>query len=79
MAREVSITYYGLIAEKLGLETETTELPEGVVDMKPFLESKHKQLSGLTYSVAVDLTYKDQITSEDTPTKIDVMPPFAGG
>ena len=79
MAREVTITYYGLLAEKLEIQSEQMQLPSNDLEIKSYLTKLHPELSNLTFSVAVDLEYRDKIELKDNPKKIDVMPPFAGG
>jgi hypothetical protein len=79
MGRSVEITYYGMLAERLNIESEVVELPEGDLDLHQFLTQKHPALHDFTYTTAVDLDYKKQLTKNDTPKTIAVMPPFAGG
>lgn len=77
--RKVNVTYYGMLAERLSIETEELELPSGAVVLRDFLVHVHPELEMFTFSTAVDLEYRETISSEDRPTKIDIMPPFAGG
>ena len=79
MERKVDVTYYGLIAEKLGKNSEELLLPTGDIELKKFIEITHPELSGLTFSIAVDLEITTTIPENVLPNKIDVMPPFAGG
>ncbi|GAB5417697.1 MAG: hypothetical protein Crog4KO_26830 [Crocinitomicaceae bacterium] len=79
MERKVTVTYYGMIADKIGKNSEELILPAGEIQLRNFFEAKHPELSAFTYSVAVDLHYTATLPSEVIPNKIDIMPPFAGG
>jgi len=68
-----------MIAERLELETEKIDLPPGSIQLREHLAQLHPVLNEFTYSIAVDLEYKDEISEMDQPKKIAVMPPFAGG
>lgn len=77
---ELTITYFGLLADRLGIAEErivlSGELP---VPLRTWLEKKHEALKALTYSIAVDGEFSDFLTNEHKTGRIDVMPPFAGG
>ena len=68
-----------MLAEKLGISAENAQMPEGDVNLRDFLLARHSSLHGLTFSIAIDLEYGEQLSSDKNPNKIDVMPPFAGG
>lgn len=78
-ARQVNVTYYGMLAEKLSIDSEVLELPSGEVNLRDFFVEKHPELSAFTFTAAVDLEYKELVTEDHQPNKIDLMPPFAGG
>ncbi len=79
MERKVTVTYYGMIAEKIGKSSEDLILPEGEIQLRSFFEAKYPSLAAFTYSIAVDLNYTTTLPTEINPNKIDIMPPFAGG
>ncbi len=77
--RKVNVTYYGMLAERLSIETEVIELPAGALDLRDFFVQKHPDLAKYTFSTAVDLEYMETLPERAQPNKIDIMPPFAGG
>ncbi|MDB3906329.1 hypothetical protein OAK35_00095 [Crocinitomicaceae bacterium] len=77
--RKVTVTYYGMLAEKLNINSEELELPSGEINLRKFFVNKHPELKSFTFSAAVDLEYIDTLTEQALPQKIDLMPPFAGG
>ncbi|XOV69272.1 MAG: MoaD/ThiS family protein [Fluviicola sp.] len=77
--RKVTVAYYGMLAERLGMDSEVLELPSGEVNLRNFFQNVHPQLEGLTFLAAVDLEYKEVLSETSQPNKIDLMPPFAGG
>jgi molybdopterin converting factor small subunit len=79
MGRKVAVTYYGMIAEKIGKTHEDLELPSGNIELRSFFEQKYPNLTKQTFSIAVDLNYTATISADASPHKIDIMPPFAGG
>jgi len=79
MAREISVHYFGMIAEKLNKSSEILSFPDSAIVLKPFLEDIHPNLKEFTYSIAVDLEFSETLNENQLPKKIDVMPPFAGG
>ena len=79
MERSVTVTYYGMLAEKIGKSQETMQLPEGKLELRSFFERNYPALESQTFSIAVDLQYTSELSENETPTKIDLMPPFAGG
>ncbi len=79
MGREVTITYYGMIAEKLGCNTEVLSLPDEIIDLRIFLLDAHPTLKDFEFSIVIDLAFREQLKAGEIPQKIDVMPPFAGG
>lgn len=77
--RRVKVTYYGMLAERLRIETEELELPTGDIHLRDFFIERHPNLVQFTFSTAVDLEYIDTLSAQAQPQKIDIMPPFAGG
>lgn len=77
--RNVTVTYYGMLAEKTGTSQEQVTLPGGTISLRRFFEEKHPELQLQTFSIAVDLHYAEELVANEIPTKIDLMPPFAGG
>ncbi len=77
--RKVTVAYYGMLAERLRMESEKLELPSGEINLRDFLVETHPELAQFTFTAAVDLEYTNTLSKEAQPQKIDVMPPFAGG
>ena len=77
--RKVTVRYYGMLAERLSIETEELELPTGEIDLRDFFLKMHPDLAPYTFSTAVDLEYMNTLPHQAQPQKIDIMPPFAGG
>ena len=77
--RKVTVTYYGMLAEKLRINSEELELPSGEVNLREFFVDAHPELNAFTFTAAVDLEYTDTLAEQTQPQKIDLMPPFAGG
>lgn len=79
----VEIRYFAAIADAVGKDRETLELPVGatVADLRSTLSASYgptldKMLSVCAYLVGDELT-RDPHTAL-TP-RVDVLPPFAGG
>lgn len=79
MERKVTITYFGMLEEALGTRNESIDLIKGSVNLRELLLSRHDTLKDYTFSIAVDMEYREIVNENEIPTKIDVMPPFAGG
>lgn len=79
MGREITVNYFGMIAEKLEKSSEKLIFPDKSIELKPFLEEIHPFLREFTYSIAVDLKFSEALDEKQLPNKIDIMPPFAGG
>ncbi len=79
MERTVTITYYGMIAERLVKNSELVDLPANCTELRPFLMQLHPELADFRFSIAVDLAFREIIEANEAINSIDVMPPFAGG
>lgn len=77
--RKVTVTYYGMLAEKLGIIEEAIVLPYQDITLREFMIQLHPELDTFTFSTAVDLELTDILKKDAQPNKIDIMPPFAGG
>lgn len=75
----VTITYYGMLEEALGIRQETLSLPRISLNLREILLQQHPSLRDFTFSIAIDMEYRETLSAEETPDKIDIMPPFAGG
>jgi len=77
--RKVSVTYYGMLSEKLRINNEVIDIPSEDIVLKDFISEIHPELRHFTFSVAVDLELTEILKKDAQPQKIDIMPPFAGG
>jgi molybdopterin synthase sulfur carrier subunit len=76
-----NVTYFGMIAEKIGVESEqipiaTEQVP---LDLKVFFESKYPVLKKMTYQIAVNQEIETRLDTSQTKVEIALLPPFAGG
>lgn len=76
---QVRVLYFGMIAEKLGKESETIKFEEELLplDFGEWISENYKELEGLTFQIAMDEVIGAQLTKD--VTTIAVLPPFAGG
>lgn len=79
MERKIKVTYYGMLEEAVGLREEAVSVTNDAIDLRDVLTQRHPALQDFTFSIAVDMEYRDQLTADESPSKIDVMPPFSGG
>ena len=77
---KVSVKYFGVTAEKLGLEYEEFEIVvETSCLAREILEKRHPGLKQSTYAVSIDRKMRDVLKESDEIVEIAVLPPFAGG
>ncbi|MET8798102.1 MoaD/ThiS family protein [Nocardia sp. NPDC004568] len=79
----VEVRYFAAVADAVGKDTETLDLPAGatIADLRSRLaetygEDLDKMLGVCAYLIG------DELTRDNTATltnRVDVMPPFAGG
>ncbi len=76
----IEVKYFGLIAEKLGRESESMriELSENL-ELKRFFENRYSALQGMPFQVAVNQEIRDMIGADEDINEIALLPPFAGG
>ena len=77
---KLKVKYFGMIAEWVGsAENELSCESASLDDLKTQLESRHPQLQGISYQVAVDqkIAVGEQELTEKN--EIALLPPFAGG
>lgn len=79
----VEIRYFAAIADAVGKDKETLDLPEGatLADLRATLVTTYgpdldKMLNVCAYLIGDELT-RDATTL--LPPRVDVLPPFAGG
>ena len=78
MAQEITFRYFGMIAEKIGLDSESIPKSEVHTDIRSFLKSRYPGIENYTYSIAADLELVEQVDLESV-AEISILPPFAGG
>ena len=79
----VEVRYFAAIADAVGKDTETVDLPPGatIADLRTRLAAVYgpdvdKMLGVCAYLVGDELTRDSSVS---LPIRVDVMPPFAGG
>ena len=78
MAREIRFRYFGMIAEKIGKDSEFFSTEEITADIRAFLKTRYPGIENYAYSIAADLELVDEVNLE-TVSEISILPPFAGG
>lgn len=78
MAQEIKITYFGMIAEKTGTESEIIDKSEIQTDIRSYLSARYPGIENYSFSIAADLELTDEIDL-DSVQEISILPPFAGG
>lgn len=76
------IKYFGMIAEKLGKESEEIDLQELIgrySNVKDSILLLNPELKGMTFSVAVNDKLKESWSEHEKILSVSVLPPFAGG
>lgn len=76
-----AINYFGMIAERVGKDTESIQFTENssAINLREYFESKYPTLRTLSYKIAVNQEFKDHLDSGITANEIALLPPFAGG
>lgn len=76
-----NVTYFGMIAEKIGVESEDIPIPKEEIplDLKLFFESKYPVLKTMTYQIAVNQEIETHLSFKTSSAEIALLPPFAGG
>jgi sulfur-carrier protein len=76
-----NVHYYGMLAEKLGISTEslTIEIDRDQFDLQHYFESKYPELKDMSFKIAVDQELTNSIAKNYVPSEIALLPPFAGG
>ncbi|MEU4836949.1 MoaD/ThiS family protein [Nocardia testacea] len=79
----VEVRYFAAVADAVGKDTETLDLPAGatIADLRSRLTETYgadldKMLGVCAYLIGDELTRDGTAT---LTTRVDVMPPFAGG
>lgn len=79
----VEVRYFAAVADAVGKDTESLDLPPGatIADLRARLTATYgpeldKMLSVCAYLLGDELT---RDTAAPLTTRVDVMPPFAGG
>ena len=77
---KAEVKYFGMIAEKIGLQEESIDLNEqNQSDLRMFFEKKHPNIIGMNYQIAINQTLTEKIESNLEFVEIALLPPFAGG
>jgi len=77
----LTVKYYGLVAEITGKNTEHLEYKEmpSVKNLKQALQKEYPELEEATFQIAVNQQIADQETPIKDGDEIALLPPFAGG
>jgi molybdopterin converting factor small subunit len=78
MGEEITIRFFGKIAEKIGhAETSISTTEIGEMTIRSFLASRYPGIENYAFTIAVNQELSEEFT-EDT-REISIFPPFAGG
>lgn len=75
------IKYFGMISEKLGMDTEWIDFGTEISDKEDLKKSfilLYQELANMSFNIAVDGVMKNSYT-DGSPKLIALLPPFAGG
>ena len=78
---EVKVNYFGMIAEWKSGNREQLNVPENATlkEFRDILVNNCKELSGISYSIAINNQMADEDVLLQPNDDISVFPPFAGG
>lgn len=76
-----AINYFGMIAEHIGKNSESIQFAhqEKSVNLRDYFEDKYPALKQLSYKIAVNQEFSDQLETGIIANEIALLPPFAGG
>lgn len=76
-----TIRYFGMLAERIGLDEETvgSDGPRTVDDLRAELHRRHPALLGLSFRIAVDRELATDQAIVPPGAEVALLPPFAGG
>jgi sulfur-carrier protein len=77
----VSILYFGMIAEAVGQPVEIWTTPESLTvgELKEQLLSKYPMLRGRKFQMAINQQVIDESMPIPPQAEVALLPPFAGG
>ena len=75
------VQYFGMIAEKLGIDSEylTIDVAQKTMDLRTFFESKYPVLGDMSYKIAVNQKLTYHVDPGTVISEVALLPPFAGG
>jgi len=78
---EVTILYFGMIAEATRCKEEILSIEEGsnVEGLENLLKNKYQKLKQLSFKIAIDQEISSGTTLLSTNNQIALLPPFSGG
>lgn len=75
-----TIRYFGMLAERIGLDEETVALAGSTVAaLRAELHERHPVLIGLSFRIAVDHELAADQAIVPIGAEVALLPPFAGG
>ena len=75
---KIEVEYYGMIAERLNLKSESLEFVSEE-NIRSFFENKYPTLKNLSYKIAVNNELTETVDTSLESIKIALLPPFAVG
>lgn len=77
----ISVLYFGMIAEWKGVSKETREIEPGLSssDLLETIKKETPQLSGINYAVAFNQEMIGTPQALTEGCEVSIFPPFAGG
>lgn len=77
---KVEVTYYGMIAERLGTSSDTLRIEEtGQIDLREWFNTEYPVLQNMSYQIAVGNDLCEKLNSTEGEVKVALLPPFSGG
>lgn len=75
---ECEVEFYGMIAEKIGLEKTSIYIGENQ-NIRDIMMGIYPELTEMTFQIAVNNEFREELQTSENDNKIAILPPFAGG
>jgi len=71
---------FGIIAERMkGLDMTISIPNKECVNLRDYFNKKWPLLNNISYTIAIDQELREELTKNEQPNEIAILPPFAGG
>jgi molybdopterin synthase sulfur carrier subunit len=79
MAEHINIRFFGMIAERLGKDSDVwSDTIETNTNCRELISSRYPEISKMDYQIAINQELCEVVPDESI-NEIAVLPPFAGG